>query len=316
MSVSIWSVVAGFLDPWEVRALGRTCRDCHLATHRSLTNATSGFTLLRAMGVTGVSSDARAAAVEQSLTLLRNAGFLDETPQKLAQFITKATQGDRHLPSVALCYMLTPMRWPQLSSDDAWHQALPFVDAYLESFHLGGTSVTQAMRQVLHFTGIPQSTRSMTLLLRRLAKRYYVSAVEGTAPQAYPDRDTVYLCMYSAVILNGDLRNPAIKPAWKMTRQRFVANNLVVVPGVGEACLASIYDDIAAHGLPVRGWEGEVEEAGGLGHGAAHRAASAMRAVATATAPPVRALCAAFTSVSNVVSAGAADVMRSLRGFL
>jgi hypothetical protein len=25
----------------------------------------------------------------QSLTLLRNAGFLDETPQKLAQFITK-----------------------------------------------------------------------------------------------------------------------------------------------------------------------------------------------------------------------------------
>ena len=163
----------------------------------------------------------------QSLTLLRNAGFLDETPQKLAQFITKvrgvgllpalteplvvhttstkpvtcafpdpcptvllvqATQGDRHLPSVALCYMLTPMRWPQLSSDDAWHQALPFVDAYLESFHLGGTSVTQAMRQVLHFTGIPQSTRSMTLLLRRLAKRYYVSAVEGTAPQAYPDR--------------------------------------------------------------------------------------------------------------------------------
>ena len=95
-----------------------------------------------------------------------------------------------------------------------------------------------------------------------------------------------------------------------------MANNLVVVPGVGEACLASIYDDIAAHGLPVRGWEGEVEEAGGLGHGAAHRAASAMRAVATATAPPVRALCAAFTSVSNVVSAGAADVMRSLRGFL
>ena len=65
VSVSIWSVVAGFLDPWEVRALGRTCRDCHLATHRSLTNATSGFTLLRAMGATGVSSDARAAAVEQ-----------------------------------------------------------------------------------------------------------------------------------------------------------------------------------------------------------------------------------------------------------
>ena len=33
-----------------------------------------------------------------------------------------------------------------------------------------------------------------------------------------PGADTVYLCMYSAVILNGDLRNPAIKPAWKMTR--------------------------------------------------------------------------------------------------
>ena len=137
------------------------------------------------------------------------------------------------------------------------------------------------------------------------------------------------MCGYSQVVCMPNCQCPtsAFTPCllvpcllvrrWLCTsRQRFVANNLVVVPGVGEACLASIYDDITAHGLPVRGWEGEVEEAGGLGHGAAHRAASAMRAVATATAPPVRALCAAFTSVSNVVSAGAADVMRSLRGFL
>ena len=94
VSVSIWSVVAGFLDPWEVRALGRTCRDCHLATHRSLTNATSGFTLLRAMGVTGVSSDARAAAVEQVRVLrmisvhLSKPAHLPHTPPPFPQSAT------------------------------------------------------------------------------------------------------------------------------------------------------------------------------------------------------------------------------------
>ncbi len=39
--------------------------------------------------------------------------------------------------------MLTPMRWPQLSSDDAWHAALPFMDAYLAHFDFSGVSITQ-----------------------------------------------------------------------------------------------------------------------------------------------------------------------------
>jgi hypothetical protein len=39
-----------------------------------------------------------------------------------------------------------------------------------------------------------------------------------THPPPPSPTEMVYLCMYSAVILNGDLRNPAIRPAWKMTR--------------------------------------------------------------------------------------------------
>jgi hypothetical protein len=65
VSVSIWTVVAGFLDPWETRALGRVCRDCHLATFRKLAHATSGFRVLTGMGASGVRGEERAAAVEQ-----------------------------------------------------------------------------------------------------------------------------------------------------------------------------------------------------------------------------------------------------------
>ena len=54
------------------------------------------------------------------------------------------------------------------------------------------------MRHVMHFTGIPQSTRSMTLLLRRLAKRYFVSAVEPVTPRAFPDRG-VFTCARTCV---------------------------------------------------------------------------------------------------------------------
>jgi hypothetical protein len=81
---------------------------------------------------------------------------------------------------------------------------------------------------------------------------------------------------------------------------------------VTEACLGAVYDDIAAHGLPVRGWEGEDGEA--AARGGAGRTSAALRTMAAT--PPVRALCAAFNSVSSVVSAGAADVLRGLRGLL
>lgn len=201
------------------------------------------------------------------------------------------------------------MRFPHLNSDDAWHAALPFMDAFLGTFDFSADTIVTAMRRVLLLTGIPNSTRSMTLLLRRLAKRYFVSAVVSQRPVAavaaaaadggagvgagvssgasttsdaapvaprldradddagavgteeIPTRETVYLLMYCAVILNGDLRNAAIKPQHKMRREVFIRNNRSI-PGlstVSEAALGTLYDEVKRLGLPVRGWEGEEE---------------------------------------------------------
>ena len=145
---------------------------------------------------------------------------------QLTGFLVRARAAPSRLPSRTLVYMLTPLRFPTLSSDDAWHAALPFMNSYLSHFNFVGMTVVEAMRTVLLKTGawkwkdaggqvtglalwwgshvvmgvrpspvcvvrcsatagIPTSTRSMTLLMRRLAKWYYKTAVKPT-PTVWP----------------------------------------------------------------------------------------------------------------------------------
>ena len=100
--------------------------------------------------ITGCMSLSRtvAAVREQGLRLLKGVGFLDDSPAQLAAFVRQACVAPSRLPSVTLCYALTPMRFEGLSSDDAWHAALPFMDAYLAGFDLAGLSITMVRAAV------------------------------------------------------------------------------------------------------------------------------------------------------------------------
>jgi hypothetical protein len=133
------------------------------------------------------------------------------------------------LPSKLVSFLITPMRFPQLPSEAAWDAAMPFVVEFLNVFDFRGMTVTQALRSVLDHTGLPTSTRSVCFLLRSIAKKYLVTVVEP-APTAWPnnnftDRGSIYMLMYSAMILNGDLQAPAIKPQHKMRRDVFIRNH-------------------------------------------------------------------------------------------
>ena len=122
--------------------------------------------------------------------------------------------------------------------------------------------------------------------------------------------EAVYLVMYSAVILNGDLRNPAIKPHHKMRRDVFVRNNrgIPALASVSEQCLFQVYDQVKEYGLPVRGWEGEEE--------ARHSAGLMESLVGPGAATALRSALCSVTVLGQSVSAGASNLFSSLRQHL
>jgi hypothetical protein len=65
------------------------------------------------------------------------------------------------------------------------------------------------------------------------------------------DADTVFVIIYSAIILNSDMRSPAVKQ--KMGRDVFIAHNSCVpgLAGLPPSFFGGVYDEIAVQGLPM-----------------------------------------------------------------
>jgi hypothetical protein len=65
------------------------------------------------------------------------------------------------------------------------------------------------------------------------------------------DPDTIFIILFSAIILNSDLRSPAVKD--KMTRDVFVQRNSCIpgLTGIPPRFFEGIYDEIAVQGLPM-----------------------------------------------------------------
>lgn len=82
------------------------------------------------------------------------------------------------------------------------------------------------------------------------ADRHNVHLVHGIDVSTL-DADTVYIVLFSAIILNSDLRSPAVKE--KMTCDVFVQRNSCIpgLSGLPASFFEGVYDEIAVQGLPM-----------------------------------------------------------------
>lgn len=125
---------------------------------------------------------------EQGLDVLITCGSISATPVGIATFVIEAQQ--HALPTKTVCSILTPQRFAGvLSSEAAWKAAKPTAVAYLKSYDFTGLSLCQALRTLLWRTSVPQSTRSVSFLLRMFSARYFETAVNNdeTLKLYFPD---------------------------------------------------------------------------------------------------------------------------------
>lgn len=113
----------------------------------------------------------------QALDALIRTGLVAPTPDGIANFIRQAQL--HRTGTKIICKLLTPQRFEGvLGSEAAWKAAKPAAVSYMKSsFDFDGMTVVEALRTVLLQVSAPQSTRSVSFLLRMTSARFFHSAV-------------------------------------------------------------------------------------------------------------------------------------------
>jgi hypothetical protein len=129
----------------------------------------------------------------QGLDVLIKCGAVGNTPASIAAFVIEAQQ--HAMATRTICNILTPQRFAGvLSSEAAWKAAKPTAVAYLKSYDFTGMTLCQALRTLLWRTSVPQSTRSVSFLLRMFSARYFATAVanDSTLAHYFPSHGTCH----------------------------------------------------------------------------------------------------------------------------
>jgi Ca2+-binding EF-hand superfamily protein len=108
---------------------------------------------------------------------------------------------------------------------------------FLGCLDLKGTTLDHALRLMSQSLCLPRESQQIDRIVEAFAKAYC-----EVNPGLFPDEDAAYLIAFAIVMLNADVHTAQNKK--KMTKQQFVLNTRLAVPGVEEAVFEDIYDRV------------------------------------------------------------------------
>eukprot|EP00005_Dracoamoeba_jomungandri_P001842 CAMPEP_0174256758 /NCGR_PEP_ID=MMETSP0439-20130205/5960_1 /TAXON_ID=0 /ORGANISM="Stereomyxa ramosa, Strain Chinc5" /LENGTH=431 /DNA_ID=CAMNT_0015339513 /DNA_START=39 /DNA_END=1330 /DNA_ORIENTATION=- len=111
----------------------------------------------------------------------------------------------------------------QLSSDSFLSLRISFIKSFFASFfHFHDIPFLDALRAILkmiRISSFPMEARLISDILEEAGKVLYESIEE----QVFNSSDSVYVLLYSSLLLNADLHNPCV--SMKMTERQFILGN-------------------------------------------------------------------------------------------
>ncbi|GMR53679.1 hypothetical protein PMAYCL1PPCAC_23874 [Pristionchus mayeri] len=173
---------------------------------------------------------------KEGLAYLQEHGFVGKEPLEIAEFLLKEDRLDK---TVVGDYLGDP---------NEFNKSVMY--AYVDDMDFSSKDLVTSLRFFLEKFRLPGEAQKIDRLMEKFASRYCEC---NPSLGLFASADTAYVLAYSIILLTTDLHSPQVRN--KMTKDQYVSMNRGINNGgdLDREVLESIYDDIAANEIKMKG---------------------------------------------------------------